>query len=147
MALQSDVKWLQPLGHWSGGEGFPSFLSPVFFNTYMKALREIVQHLAVQCPECADDIQLGFSFPVSFLTTEEAVLTSCITYGQDEDGRAESRQDGGLSWSVERWNRDSACWVTFTWKTKVCSLNVLLDSILYLDAQVSVVVRSTCAQL
>uniref|UniRef100_A0A803SXZ5 Reverse transcriptase domain-containing protein n=1 Tax=Anolis carolinensis TaxID=28377 RepID=A0A803SXZ5_ANOCA len=131
-----------------------SILSPMLFNIYMKPLGENIRSFGVRCHLYADDVQRCHSFPP---VTKEAVqvLNRCLAavsvwmranklkLNPDKTEvllvSRKAEQGIGLQPVLDG--------VTLPLKAQVCSLEVILDSLLNLEPQVLAVARGAFAQL
>ncbi|KAF7245399.1 RNA-directed DNA polymerase from mobile element jockey [Varanus komodoensis] len=131
-----------------------SSLSPLLFNIYMKPLGEVIQRCGLRNHQYADDTQLYLSFSTN---PGEAVvvLNRCLAevMGWMRANKLKLNPDktevllvgGSNSWVGDL---DLVLnGVALPLKDRVCSLGVLLDLELTLEAQVSAVARSAFLQL
>uniref|UniRef100_A0A803SUK8 Reverse transcriptase domain-containing protein n=1 Tax=Anolis carolinensis TaxID=28377 RepID=A0A803SUK8_ANOCA len=131
-----------------------SILAPMLFNIYMKPLGEVIQSFGVRCHLYADDTQLYYSFPPN---SKEAprILDQClaVVMGWMRANKLKLNPDKTEVLQVSRMSDRGIGWlpvldgVALSLKAQVCSLGVLLDSALTLDAQVSAVAGRAFAQL
>ncbi|KAF7242038.1 putative RNA-directed DNA polymerase from transposon BS [Varanus komodoensis] len=131
-----------------------SILSPLLFNIYMKPLGEVIRRCGLQNHQYTDDTQLYLSFSTN-PGEAVAVLNRCLAEVMDwmranklklNPDKTEVLLVGGLS----SWVGDldlALNGVALPLKDRVCSLGVLLDPELFLEAQVTAVVRSAFLQL
>uniref|UniRef100_A0A670II27 Reverse transcriptase domain-containing protein n=1 Tax=Podarcis muralis TaxID=64176 RepID=A0A670II27_PODMU len=131
-----------------------SILYPMLFNIYMKPLGEIIRGLGLGVHKYADDTQLSLSFksePVKVVK----VLCECLEAvgGWMAANRLRLNPDktevlflGDRGWAC---GGDSLVLngVTVPLKDQVCSLGVILDSQLSMEAQVNFVSRAAVYQL
>uniref|UniRef100_A0A803TAT9 Reverse transcriptase domain-containing protein n=1 Tax=Anolis carolinensis TaxID=28377 RepID=A0A803TAT9_ANOCA len=130
------------------------FVFSILFNIYMKPLGEIIRSFGVRCHLYADDVQLCHSFPP---VTKESVqvLNQCLAAVLDwmRANKFKLNPDKTEVLLVSRKAEQGIGLqpvldgVTLPLKAQVRSLGVILDSLLSLELQVSVVARGAFAQL
>ncbi|XP_078241329.1 uncharacterized protein LOC140704108 [Pogona vitticeps] len=143
-------------GPWCLCHGVPQglILSPMLFNTYMKPLGEVIRRFVLRSQQYADDTQLCILFstnpgePVS-------VLNLCLDLIMDwmRVNKLKLNPDKrkvllvGTSLDRLQGHFPALNGVEIPLRDRVCSLGVLLDPGLSLEAQVDSVARGTFLQL
>uniref|UniRef100_A0A8D2L5S4 Reverse transcriptase domain-containing protein n=1 Tax=Varanus komodoensis TaxID=61221 RepID=A0A8D2L5S4_VARKO len=131
-----------------------SILSPLLFNIYMKLLGEVIRRCGLRNHQYADDTQLYLSFSTN-PGEAVAVLNRCLAEVMGwmranklklSPGKTEVLLVGGSGFGEG--DLDLVLnGVALPLMDKVCSLGVLLNPELSLEAQVTAVARSTFFQL